>query len=58
MPWHDWQFWVATGLALSALVFVVRPLLPKRGADPGCGNCGAGKAAARSKRTTLTIRGK
>jgi hypothetical protein len=58
MPWGDWQFWAATALALGAVAFVVRPMLPRRGAkDAACGRCD-GAAPTRAKRTTLTIRGK
>lgn len=47
-PVHDWQFWVVTAAALSALVFLLRPVLP-----------GAKKRkATKSGRTTLTIDGK
>ena len=30
MPLGDWQFWIVTGLAVVAVVFVVRPMLPRR----------------------------
>lgn len=47
-PVHDWQFWVVTALALGAMLFLLRPLLP-----------GAKKRKAmRRGRTTLTIDGR
>jgi hypothetical protein len=29
-PVHDWQFWVVTGVAVCALVYLARKLLPDR----------------------------
>ncbi|GAB4549720.1 MAG: hypothetical protein Tsb0013_11150 [Phycisphaerales bacterium] len=47
-PVHDWQFWVVTLMALAALLYLLRGLLP-----------GAKKRkAARRGRTTLTVGGK
>jgi hypothetical protein len=53
MPWNDWQFLVATGGAVLALVFVIKPLLASR-KDAACGGCGPAQTN-RAKRTTLTI---
>jgi hypothetical protein len=56
MPWHDWQFWLVTAAALVAAWFVLRTVLPRRkDAGPGCPGCGPGQAAARPRRTTLTV---
>ena len=46
VPWHDWQFWAVTLIALLALWWLARGLLP-----------GAGKRRGRTK-ATLTVRGK
>lgn len=43
MPWSDWQFWVVTGAAVVALVWLVRLVLPKK---------------KRSVRSSLTVGGK
>lgn len=63
LPLDDWQFWVVTGLALSAVWLVVAPLLPKRKKDKGaaCPGCPSGEAASakpRAKHVDLTIGGK
>jgi hypothetical protein len=44
MPWGDWQFWVVSGLALGALVVLVRGLVPR-------------KKAARRTGLTVSARG-
>lgn len=64
MPWHDWQFWLVSALAVWGAWVVARPLLPRgvrtwrvRGraaeADQSCPGCpsgsGSGSAAARGK---------
>lgn len=46
LPTHDWQFWVVSGLAAAALVYLCRGLLPGR------------KNRRRGRRATLTISGK
>lgn len=47
-PVHDWQFWVVTLLALGALCYLLRGVLP-----------GAKKRKAIKRgRTTLTVGGK
>lgn len=38
MPWKDWQFWLATAVALVGLWFALRPFLPSR-RDGDCGAC-------------------
>jgi hypothetical protein len=53
MPWNDWQFLVATGGAVLALAFVIKPLLASR-KDAACGGCGPAPTN-RAKRTALTI---
>lgn len=61
MPFDDWQFWVVTLVALGGLVLVIRPLLPKKNAAPGCGTCPtAGKSGDPTvgKKTTLTVEGR
>lgn len=50
LPLDDWQFWVATIIALGAAYFVARMILP-RGWFPG------GKKA-QSRKVTLTIDGR
>jgi hypothetical protein len=47
-PVSDWQFWVVTLLALFALWYLSRSILP-----PGFG----GKRRGKSTKTTLTIGG-
>lgn len=48
-PVHDWQFWVATAIALGAAMWLVRAVTPwgKRRKRRGSG-----------KRATLTVKGK
>ena len=46
-PTHDWQFFVATGIALIAVLYLGRRFLPRFGRKP-----------RRSRRTTLTVEGK
>lgn len=58
MPWGDWQFWAVTLAAIVALVAVVRPLIPSRRKGPECPGCGPGQAAARPRRTRLTVSAK
>lgn len=59
LPFHDWQFWVATAIALAALGFVIRPLWPSRSKRSGpCPGCPTGAAAQRPKRTAITIEGR
>ncbi len=38
MPWHDWQFYLVTALALAGLWLGLRPLLRQR-SKPGCSGC-------------------
>lgn len=42
-PLHDWQFYVATILALISVAVVARPLLPRRPKKPGCTGCASPK---------------
>lgn len=49
LPVHDWQFWVATVIALAAAYFVLRMILPKSW-FPG--------RKAPSRKVTLTIDGR
>lgn len=63
LPLDDWQFWVATALAVSAIWLIASPLLPKRRKRSGaaCPGCPSGEAAAkpqRPKHVDLTIGGK
>jgi hypothetical protein len=49
LPWHDWQFWVATAIALAAAYVVARMILPKAwflGGKP------------KGRKVTLTVGGK
>lgn len=56
LPIGEWQFWVASGLALVAAFLVLKPLLPSKRPSPPCGGCGRSKPAAPA-RTELTIEG-
>lgn len=51
LPVHDWQFWVVSGAAALALLYMIRSavglLLPKRR-----------RKRARGRRTTLTVKGR
>ncbi|MFZ9881120.1 MAG: hypothetical protein ACO3QC_06930 [Phycisphaerales bacterium] len=63
LPTHDWQFWVASALALVGVAVVLRPFLPKgRGAKQNCPGCPSdAKSAdgtAKPKHVDLTIGGK
>jgi len=59
MPWHDWQFWLVTVLAVWGLWMLSRPFWPRRKADgsasASCPNCSSGRAAAKSRKVALTI---
>lgn len=50
-PVHDWQFWVATALALAAVLWMVRSLLRLT-------PWGRRKARERGRRAELTIGGR
>ena len=52
MPWNDWQFLVATGGAVLALAFVIKPLLASR-KGAACGGCG--RTARSGPRSLLVI---
>ena len=60
IPIHDWQFWVATVLAIGALVVVVRPLLPSKRKGASCPSCPSAnpKTPSTEHIATLTIDGK
>ena len=49
LPWHDWQFWVVTAVALGALWVLVRQVIP-RSEGPACGGCASGAAACAKHR--------
>lgn len=51
-PWHDWQFWVATALALGAAAWVVKNLFGVLFEGSRA------KRRRRARRATLTIEGK
>ncbi|MBN8598208.1 MAG: hypothetical protein J0L78_11095 [Planctomycetes bacterium] len=51
IPWTDWQFWVATVIALLALWLVLRNLLP-----PGW--IPFTKPKGKQTKASITIRGK
>lgn len=51
IPWTDWQFWVATLIALGALWLVLRNLLP-----PGW--LPFTKSKGKETKTSITIGGK
>lgn len=58
MPWHDWEFWVVTLLAMWGLFVLLRPFMPRRKGDnsaPSCPNCASGSAVAKPRRVMLTI---
>jgi hypothetical protein len=48
MPVHDWQFWVVSAIALAAVTYLVRRILP----------AGVLGKAKRGTRTSLTIGGR
>jgi hypothetical protein len=50
LPLHDWQFWAVTAVALVALWFVLRELVP--------GNWWPWKRKPKGKAASLTIEGK
>ena len=57
-PVSDWQFWAASAIALAALYFLVRPLLPGRKPNRVCPKCPDGaKDGPTSKKAKLTIDG-
>jgi hypothetical protein len=63
LPLGDWQFWVATILALAAVGVVIRPLLPRRSstkktACPGCPSGETAEKPSRPKHVDLTIGGR
>jgi hypothetical protein len=62
LPVDDWQFWVATLLALGAIALILRPLIPrKKSTKSACPGCPSGEAASkppRPKHVDLTIGGK
>lgn len=59
LPLDDWQFWVASAIAAGALLWALRPFLPRKRAKAGpCPGCPSGSAANRPTRTALTIEGK
>ena len=62
LPLNDWQFWIATLLALGAVALIVRPLIPrKKSTKSACPGCQSGEAASkppRPKHVDLTIGGK
>ena len=63
IPLDDWQFWVVTALAASAVWLVVSPLLPRKrkakgAACPGCPSGESESAKPRTKHVDLTIGGK
>lgn len=62
VPLGDWQFWVVTALAVSAIWLVASPFVPRR-KKPGaaCPGCPSGEDASkppRAKHVDLTIGGK
>ena len=63
IPLDDWQFWVVTALAASAVWLMVSPLLPRKkkakgAACPGCPSGESESAKPRTKHVDLTIGGK
>lgn len=57
IPWSDWQFWTASLIAVFALLFIVRPLLPSKRKSPKCPTCTAPQARSGAVRTELTVDG-
>jgi hypothetical protein len=49
LPWHDWQFWVASAIALAAAYIVARMILPKSWFPGG---------KPKGRKVTLTVGGK
>ncbi|MFM7052065.1 MAG: hypothetical protein ACKOYN_08050 [Planctomycetota bacterium] len=63
LPLDDWQFWVASALALGGVAVVVRPFLPKRrGAKQNCPGCPSDATQAdgtpKPRHVDLTIGGR
>lgn len=63
LPLDDWQFWVASVLALGGVLLVLRPFLPRRrGAKQNCPGCpGDGTnpdGTPKPKHVDITIGGK
>lgn len=50
LPWHDWQFWVATGAALAALLWIARGPISRWVLGRG--------RRGRTRRATLTVEGR
>lgn len=48
IPFQDWQFWVASAVALGAVLYILRSVLPGR----------RGAARRSERKATLTIGGK
>ena len=60
MPIDDWQFWIVSLLALVALGFVAKLLLPLKSRKVRCGGCPSNqtKDGENEKRASLTVGGK
>ncbi len=59
MPTHDWQFWVVTGLAALAGLYLLRAVLPQRVlAKLPSFLAGKRGKAGRQTRATLTVGGR
>lgn len=48
IPWNDWQFWVVTGVALLALLYILREVIPIK----------PFRRKAKGRSASLTIEGK
>ena len=57
-PWHDWQFWIVTGMAIAGLLILVRPFVRLRRSGPGCPGCEgcAPKSAAKPRSDLVTLK--
>ncbi len=57
LPWHDAQFWIATGAMLAAVVWAVwRVRRGNREAESACANCPKSKLVAPPARRPRTAR--
>ena len=58
-PVGDWQFWIATGIAVTCAWAILKPLLPSRRKPPACPGCpsSGSRSDPAERKATLTIGG-